>query len=90
MYKHPGFMSSSGINGWYETVEEDEVIEFEYTVNSLIIESSDEPLAIKINSIDDIWHLSADDKEGIEGLTIKKIQVLNPAGTRIRWKALLV
>lgn len=90
MYRHKGFLSSQGINGWYKTVEKDEVIKFDYPVNSLIIETLDKPLTIKIDNLDDLWYIGADKQEGIEGLTIRQIQVLGDAGTEIKWKALLV
>ena len=86
---HSGFIASKGIDGWYETIMEDEVIKFERPVNGFLVESLDSVLAIKIdNNEDNIWYVSAGEKEGMEGLKIKQIQVLNPAGTQIRWKAL--
>ena len=93
MYKHKDFLASTGINGWYELVENNEIIEFDYPVNSILIESSDETLGLRLNKRDNdwyknVWYIEAGAKEGIEGLTVSKMQIMNPSGTRIRWKAL--
>lgn len=86
---HSGFISSKGLRGWYTTVEDNEIIEFDKSVNSLIIETKDEkPLAIQIDNLDDIWHISGGTQEGLSGLRIKKMTVLEDAGTMIKWKAL--
>lgn len=85
---HSSFIASEGNNGWYTTVEDNEIIEFKYPLNSLLIEAKSTELAIKTNNSPHIWYISANDKEGIEGLKITKIQVLNPMGTEIRWKGL--
>lgn len=86
---HSSFISSKGEKGWYTTTEDNEVIEFSKSVNSLMVESLDDtPLAIKIDNIDDVWYISGGVQEGLEGLRIRKITVLEKAGTKIKWKAL--
>ena len=86
--QHTSFIASQGANGWYTTVEDNEIIKFENPLNGLIIETDTDELAIKVDDFSDIWHIGANDKEGIEGLKIEKIQILNPTGVKIRWKGL--
>ena len=89
MYQfHGSFIASEGNEGWYTTIEDNEIIEFKYGINSLLIESKDTSLAIKINNNENIWYINPDSKEGINGMRIHKIQVLKPSGTALRWKGL--
>lgn len=87
--KHSGFIASEGVNGWYQLQLDDEIIEMQYPISSLMIETGDTELGIKINDLKDIWYVASDRTEVIENLIIKKIQVLNPLGTLIRWKGLI-
>lgn len=95
MARHGGLISSNGASGWYQTEEEDEVIEFDYVVNSILVETLDDTLTIQLNGDKDnkeyenLWVISANDKEGIDGLSIKKMMIHGAAGQTIRWKALI-
>jgi hypothetical protein len=87
------FIASGGVKGWYTTIVDNELIDFVNEeqvngVNSIIIHAGYDDLAIKINGCEDLWYIDAWKKDGIDGLGIKTIQIMNPKGTKIKWKAL--
>lgn len=86
--QHTKFLASDGENGWYTLQEDNELIKFERSLNSLVIESGETALQIVINDRDEIWHIDQGNKEGVEAIRIDSIRVLNGTGTKIRWKAL--
>lgn len=92
--RHGGFISSGGADGWYQTVEEDEVITFKYPVNALLLETLS-PLTVQINgkkgkkSDENLWHIGEELREGIEGFKISSIMVHGEAGQPIKWKGLI-
>lgn len=86
--QHTMYLGSEGENGWYELQEDNELISFDTSVNSLIVESDEESLAIRLNDRDGVWYIDAGKSEGVEGIRVNNFRVLKPAGTKIRWKAL--
>ena len=66
-----------------------EFIEFKRPVNSLVVESRDNmPLKIQVNDMEDKWYVSGGTQEGLNGLRINKMTILEDAGAMIKWKAL--
>lgn len=95
MIQHGGLISSKGANGWYHTTQADEIIEFEYPINSILVETLDDSLEIQLNGNEDnktddnLWRINANDKEGINGVSLKTIMIHGDAGQVLRWKGLI-
>jgi hypothetical protein len=86
---HSHFVASSGTDGWYETVENNEVITFPLQLNTIQIEAGkDVALKIKYNNDPDIDNIDVECMGGLTGLPISRIQIMCPSGTKIRWKGL--
>lgn len=88
MPQYRGFVSSSGPDGWYTTTEENEQIMFRTRLVTLNIETETN-LAIQVGTNPDLWYVKAGyPGEGIDGMSIPFIQVMAPAGTKLKWKGL--
>lgn len=86
---HSHFLASTGPSGWYTTTQDNEVIEFEKQINCIEIFSRPTvQLPIKFNNDESILYVEPDSMDGVYGLAIRRIIVLMPAGTEIKWRAL--
>lgn len=91
--RHGGFLSS---NGFFQTTEKNQAIEFDYVLNAIMIETLGDEVKIQLVRFDDeeiveenLWIISPDDRVGIEGMLIKKIIIHNEAGVALKWQGLI-
>lgn len=90
MQTHSGFIASQGNNGYIQVDSDEFEIEFEYEINSILIETLDSDISIQLGEDEEnLWHISANSLEGINRLRIKKIIVRNSSGALFRWKGLV-
>lgn len=82
-------LSSQGdAEGFYTTLVNNEFIDFSSNpLNSVTIESDGGILPLKINNTNDIIHTRFCI---ITDMVIKSIQVMLPAGTKIKWTSTLI
>lgn len=90
-----GFLSSKGSNGWYMTQEDDEIIKFDYPLESIFINAL-QPLTIQLNGTKDnikeenLLYLGEEEGARITGMKIYSLRVVGASGQPIKWQGLLV
>lgn len=90
MARHGGMISSSG---FYTTKEENEVIIFEYPVNAILIETTDE-ITLQLNNRKEVqdknlWVISPATTMAIEDLSITSMTIIGGAGQTFKWHGLI-
>lgn len=94
---HSGYISYckyDALAEWYTTTEDNEVIEFKETdgtqrqLNSLYIEAEATDLYIRMIPSDYCIFVPANESRNYDFEKIQSIQIMNLAGTKLRWSGL--
>lgn len=75
--------------GYYVTTVDNEIISFPKNVNCIEFFSKDTALKITLNDDTGIFYVPVGGRESVSNMLVTFFKVLNVAGTKIKWRALV-